>query len=168
MLLSLTACPADGGNGACPPSGEELREGDALPDCSFELIDGSDTIELSGLTGQATVLNFWASWCLACIKEMPAIDAYAKAHPEIQVLGVNVVGPNGETIESGASYFEDRGVDYESIVDLEGQLYDHFGSVERPIMPLTVIVDANGSVAARHFGELTEASLDEKVTEALS
>lgn len=99
---------------------------------------------------------------------MPALDSYAKAHPEIRVLGVNVVGPNGETVENGRSYFAERGVDYDSIVDLDGDLYAHFASAARPIMPLTVIVDANGIVAARNFGGLTEASLDEKVTEALS
>lgn len=168
LSLSLTACGGGTSQGACSPGGEELREGDALPDCSFEMIDGSETVALASLTGQATVLNFWASWCLACIKEMPAIDAYAAAHPEIRVLGVNLLGPNGETAELGRSFFEGRGVDYDSIADPDGQLYDHFGSVERPIMPLTVIVDANGIVAARHFGELTEASLDDKVTEALS
>lgn len=163
LLVGATACTGSDDEGACSPT-RILREGDALPDCTFELIGGG-TMALSELQGQATVLNFWASWCLECLKEMPAFDRFDQAHPEVRVLGVNAL-IQGETAEAGASYFEERGVGYDSIVDPEGQLYAHFSA--RVLLPATVIVDANGVVAARHFGALSEQGLDEKVAEALA
>lgn len=166
LTLAITACPAGSGPAAACASDRVLREGDQLPDCTFPLIDGSGELSLESLRGEPLVLNFWASWCLPCLKEMPALDRFARAHPDIRMLGANPV-INGETEAAAAHYFEERDVSYESIIDRDGQLYGHFNSVMRPVMPLTVIVDEDGTVVARHFGELDEAGLEQKVADAL-
>jgi cytochrome c biogenesis protein CcmG, thiol:disulfide interchange protein DsbE len=168
LALFLGACSSDGAGQACDPKGVELTEGDKLPDCSLPMIGGGDPMPLSDLEGQATVLNFWASWCAECLKEMPAIDRWSQEHEEVRVLGVNVVGPNGETEALGQEYFAERGVSYESLVDPMANLYAHFGTPDRPILPLTVVLDAAGVIAARKYGGLDEAGLDSLVKSALS
>lgn len=169
LVLVATACGSGAGPsdalGTCAVDAP-LREGDRLPECRFEMLDGSEVVALSSLVGQPTVLNFWASWCLACTKEMPAFDRYATAHPEVRVLGIDVIGVQGETREAGERYFAERGVRYESLADREGQFYGLFGTAVRPIMPLTVILDEGGIVRVRRFGELTESELGELVDEA--
>lgn len=166
LLAACTTGPAtDDGLGACIAT-ETLKEGDRLPSCSFRSLTGSDVVELEDLAGTPTILNFWASWCIACLKEMPELDRFQDEHPELRVLGVDVTGVQGETIEAGRRYFTERVVGYASIADRDGAFYGHFGTVARPIMPLTVFVDAGLIIRARHFGEVTVADLEQITADA--
>lgn len=169
VLVSACATPSPPGAdlGVCE-SDRFLKEGDALPTCRFETLPGDSVVALDDLRGTPTVLNFWASWCVACRKEMPAFDAYASAHPEVRLLGVDVIGVQGETLVAGRKYFAERGVRYESLADREGQFYGLFGTPVRPIMPLTVVLDDEGIVRARRFGELTQGELETLVKDALA
>jgi peroxiredoxin len=54
------------------------RVGEAAPDASLRLIDGSQ-VRLSDLRGQVVVLNFWATWCVPCRRELPLLDSYYRA-----------------------------------------------------------------------------------------
>jgi peroxiredoxin len=170
-LVLLLGCSSGGQVaselGECRAS-KILKEGDRLPDCRFETLDGSSVVATADLVGKPTVLNFWASWCLACQKEMPALDRYSTETPEVRVLGIDVIGLQGETLEAGRRFFERVGVTYDSLADREGQFYGLFGATARPIMPFTIVLDAEGAVAARRFGELTFEEIQELVDEALS
>ncbi|MFP5225760.1 MAG: TlpA family protein disulfide reductase [Actinomycetota bacterium] len=171
VLLVLAACATGGpvadelGDCSAP---KLLKEGDRLPECRFETLDGSEVVATSDLLGKPTLLNFWASWCLACQKEMPALDRYASETPEVRVLGVDVIGLQGESLEAGRRFFESMGVSYESLADRDGRFYGLFGATARPIMPFTIVVDAEGTVAARRFGELTFEEIRTLVDEALA
>lgn len=57
----------------------ELKEGLPAPAIRAELLDGS-TFDSMKRQGEVIVLNFWASWCTHCRTEMPALDAYYRAH----------------------------------------------------------------------------------------
>ena len=52
-----------------------LQVGDVAPDFRLKLIDGS-TVSMADLRGQVVVLNFWATWCVPCRKELPLLDTY--------------------------------------------------------------------------------------------
>lgn len=52
-----------------------LKVGDVAPDFRLKLVDGS-TVSLAELRGQVVVLNFWATWCVPCRKELPLLDSY--------------------------------------------------------------------------------------------
>lgn len=54
-----------------------LHVGDVAPDFTLKLVDGS-TVSLAQLRGQVVVLNFWATWCVPCRKELPLLDGYYK------------------------------------------------------------------------------------------
>lgn len=73
--------------------------GERAPDFTVEVIDGG-SFTLSESRGRPVVLNFWASWCAPCRAEIPAISAFALAHPDVQVIGVSV-----EDAESAARGF---------------------------------------------------------------
>ncbi len=55
-----------------------LQVGDVAPDFRLKLVDGS-TVSLAELRGQVVVLNFWATWCVPCRKELPLLDGYYRA-----------------------------------------------------------------------------------------
>jgi cytochrome c biogenesis protein CcmG/thiol:disulfide interchange protein DsbE len=60
---------------AAPASARQPKVGEPAPAVELTLVDGSRTT-LAALKGQVVVLNFWATWCVPCRKELPLLDAY--------------------------------------------------------------------------------------------
>ena len=133
-------------------SGDE--EGRRAPDFSMpSLQDEGGTITLADFRGQPVVLNFWASWCVPCRKEMPALQRVSEAtEGQVAFLGVNHQdGRNGAN-----RLLEETGVSYPSVFDPGGGLaerYRLFG------MPSTFFISADGHILEEHTGELTEDDL---------
>lgn len=70
---------------APPAQAEAPATGQRAPDFTFTAIDGKSH-RLSGFKDKIIILNFWASWCAPCIKEMPALIGIAKKFPDDVVL----------------------------------------------------------------------------------
>lgn len=131
---------------------------DPAPDFSVVTADG-DAFTLSrhlSEDGRPVILNLWASWCFPCREEMPAIDAFAAGHPEIAVVGIAVQ----DDIVSAEEFAAEIGVSYIIGFDEKGEVNDAY----RPLgLPATFFIAADGTVAKRHFGVVTEESLAEDV-----
>src|SRR5437867_5081486 len=67
------------------------KEGFTAPDFSLDLLSGGK-VTLSELHGKAVLVNFWATWCLPCRKEMPAIEKVYRSYKDLGfvVIGVNL------------------------------------------------------------------------------
>jgi thiol-disulfide isomerase/thioredoxin len=86
-----------------------LRSGDRVPD--FTLVDLSgDSVRFSDLEGQAVMLNFWATWCPPCRREMPLLDAIQRDYKSrgLSIVGIDV----GEDPNAVRRYVESIGVTY--------------------------------------------------------
>jgi len=72
----------------------ELQEGLPAPAIRAELLDGG-TFDSAKHHGKVILLNFWASWCKPCREEMPALDAYYRAHhgDGFELIAINIEGP---------------------------------------------------------------------------
>ena len=151
----LAACRADG----------LISIGEKLPDCSFRSFDGS-VLKLTSLNGKPAVLNFWASWCTFCIKEMPDFQAVSsELEDQITIVGFDLLGVEGETEVSARSFSKSRGVTYPLAFDDKGLLYAHFSV--RPTLPTTIFVRANGTVAFRKFGPMDRTDLRDAIRDHL-
>jgi len=65
--------------------------GAIFPARAFDLVDTSGKPQrLADLKGHWVVLNFWATWCVPCIQEIPEIAAFRREHPEVVVIGVAI------------------------------------------------------------------------------
>ncbi len=128
--------------------------GVVAPDFAFVTDDGVE-YRLSDLRGRPVVLNFWATWCPPCRAEMPALDAaYLEYKDEgLVILAVNQMD-NREQVER---FREAMGLHMPIVLDTQGavgQAYWVRG------LPTSFFVDAEGQVALRWTGMLTEKSLD--------
>ncbi|GGG73451.1 TlpA family protein disulfide reductase [Corynebacterium pelargi] len=87
-----------------------------------------------------TVVNVWAWWCGPCREELPAIDAFAKEHPEYAVVGVHA-DPNAA---NGAALLNDLNVDLPSYQDGEGMFAATYALPN--VVPITLLLDQNGKL----------------------
>ena len=76
------------------PAAAELQEGMPAPAVRAELLGGG-TFDSAQQRGKVIVLNFWATWCKPCREEMPALDAFYRAHRAegLDVIAISIEGP---------------------------------------------------------------------------
>jgi cytochrome c-type biogenesis protein len=136
-------------------------EGVPAPEITFEYFDGGSG-SLADFAGRPVVLNFWASWCPACVAEMPDFQA---AHEQ---LGDQVVflGMDMQDIsrEDALGLVESTGVEYILADDPTGEIFQAFGGFS---MPTTVFINRNGEIVDTHNGTIFEADLTAKINDLL-
>lgn len=117
-----------------------------------ETITGG-AFDLAELRGTPVVLNFWASWCGPCRKEIPALAAFQAANPDLAVVGVSYQDDPADAL----AFAEETGADWPSVID-DGPIGSAYGV---PGLPATFFIDAEGRVVGRILGEATEATLQQ-------
>ena len=149
------------------PAGEVIPpdERAAAPKFSGALLDGSE-FSSTELAGSVAVLNFWGSWCAPCRVETPEFqEVYADVEDDgVQFLGLNVK----ETNEQFALAFVDRfGIEFPSLYDPRGEVALAFRGYPANAIPSTIVLDAEGRVAAVYTGTVSKADLRSVVDEIL-
>ncbi len=105
----------------------------------FVDLDGNDGT-FARFAGKPLVVNFWASWCVPCVKEMPDFEAvYQEQGGQIGFVGVNVI----DQVADARTMAERTGVTYPLVRDRSGALLRFVGGAT---MPTTALVDAEGNV----------------------
>ena len=129
----------------------------AAPDFTLPTLDGS-TFTLSKQLGKVVVMNVWASWCAPCRAEAPELQ---QVWQEQQHKGVQFVGLDTRDSDTSARSFVSRfGLTYPQAIDTDGQVQLLFrDTLPAQAIPSTLIVDADGKVAARVLGATTAAAL---------
>ena len=150
--------PAVGDSGANIPKLGDAPPPDkafALPPATLEGFGGGEEVNLADFRGTPMIVNFWATWCAPCVKEMPEFQAAATEFGDkVQFLGINV-----EDAPSNAEpYVQRLGIEYPLAIDPRREFYRELGNIG---MPTTLLVDAEGIVRYRHTGPLDRAQLKE-------
>lgn len=151
--LLLVGC--SGGGDPTPP-GEVIPVADRepAPQLGGELLGGG-TFDPAGTDGQVTVVNFWGSWCPPCRVEVPELQDLADANPAVAVVGVAL----RDRAEQAEQFRADEGITYPSIDDPDGELAVAFREWPLRSTPATVLVDADGRVAAAYSGPVSVEDL---------
>ena len=134
------------------------------PILDFELttLDGQ-AVSLSGYAGRIVFLNFWATWCEPCKRELPAFEAFAaEQSPDgAVVLAVNVA----ENPDDVRNFLQEQGVNSLIVpMDMDAEVADSYGVFQ---LPVTFAIDETGIVRFPKYGEITREELDAYM-EALS
>jgi thiol-disulfide isomerase/thioredoxin len=124
--------------------------------------------DLAALKGRVVVVNFWASWCLPCRAEMPALQRVSRSYAEAG-RPVTFVGVDSSDVRSAAADFLAKsGVTYPTVYDKDGINGGVATRWSVTSLPQTWFVARDGSRAARIPRPLTEAELRERIDQLLA
>lgn len=141
-------------------SGQTPGNEDPAPDFAVTTLDGGSFVLSDHLAtdGRPVILNLWASWCLPCRAEMPAIDAFASDHPDVLIIGIAVQ----DDPQSAADFADEIGVAYPLAVDERDEVNNSY----QPLgLPATFLISTEGDIVQRVFGGVTEESLAETLSD---
>ncbi len=140
--------------------------GKDVPDLSLAMVAnapaGATSLSLDGLRGHAVLLDFWATWCGPCRKEVPIVDRIAQRYGNqgLEVIGVNTSDEAGNAAPFAKSHHLSFPIAYD-----EGQRIGSAFGVES--LPTLVVISKEGKIVAVRMGETSESDLDEMVKRAL-
>ncbi len=125
----------------------------ALPD----LFDETTIRRRSDYNGRPLILNFWASWCVPCREEMPALQrAYDKYGPSgLMVLGINQTYI--DDLEAAQAFVTELGLTFPSVRDDDGKTSDELYRVIG--LPTSVFITPEGKVAHVQIGQMSEEQI---------
>jgi len=137
---------------ACPPSN---GSGGDLPDVTLKCLGQGPAVRMSGLTGQPTVVNVWAQWCVPCQKEATYLaSAYDADKRAVRFLGVDTEDTASAALDFVAHVSPQAR--YPSVVDPSKTVL--LSAAKQPGPPATLFVDAAGDVVHIFHGQYTSTT----------
>ena len=138
----------------------DASDGTDLSDLTFDLFDGN-TGTLADYEGTPLVVNFFASWCPPCVREMPEFqEVFERLGGRVAFLGLS----QDQSPQDALALVESTGVTYDVGWDLDLEVYRATGSIA---MPTTAFVSPSGELLDTFAGALDAESLSELIEDAL-
>ncbi len=132
------------------------------PDFKLKTSDGT-TVQLSKLHGKVVLVNFWATWCGPCRKEIPD---FLEVYEQYKSLGFEIVGVALD--EEGWNvinpFVERYKITYPIVIGT-GKTVEAYGNFDA--IPTSFFVDRKGNIVDQHTGLLTKKQLEKKLKELL-
>lgn len=129
------------------------------PDFTLEDLTGTE-VSLSDYLGHDVILNFWATWCGYCKKQLPYIEDVYERYSDsgLRVLAINAMEP----YDRAASYIEEQGFTFPVLLDENGKVNQRYCV---PALPAILFVDSKGIVKYGRYGAFNNV---EELENALS
>jgi len=128
------------------------------PNFVLKSSDGT-TYELNKYKGKVVVVNFWATWCGPCRKEIPDfIEVYKKYEEKgLEIIGISLDRDGWAKVKP---FVKANNISYPIVVD-DANVAPSFGKIE--FIPTTFIVDKNGNIVDEHVGGMSKTQLEAKL-----
>ncbi len=144
------------------------QQAEALPTQApaFNLVDlNGETHDLQRYKDRLLLVNFWATWCTPCLKEIPRLQA---AYERYADQGFRVLAPALDDTAEVSRFVAAHTMSYPVTVGDQTlfQLMDAFGDT-LGALPFTVLIGRDGMILERHWGELTQSTLDDYLEDHL-
>jgi cytochrome c-type biogenesis protein len=146
VTLLIASCSDDASlsDRIAPPT-----PGNPAPAWAGVLLDG-DSLSLGSLRGEVVVLNVWATWCVPCVREMPALE---QLHQRFRDDGLRVIAASIDrrSAEPGVRDFAAaHGISFQILLDPDQRVLDRFRTIG---VPETFLIDREGIINHRWIGE---------------
>ena len=160
LLPVLLAALAGGGYFAY----QNLGTREAAPAVSYVLLDGQ-RVDSSAWAGKVMLVNFWATSCSTCVKEMPEIVA---THEKFKHRGFDTlaVAMSYDPPAFVANFAESRKLPFGVAIDNNGKIAYQFGKIQ--LTPTTLLINKRGEIIKRYVGEPDFAALHALVEKLLA
>ena len=137
---------------------------DVIPEVTFVNLQGKK-ITSQDLRGKVVMINFWATSCVTCVKEMPEmVDTYNKYKDNgLEFIAVAMAYDPANYV---LNFVETRKLPFTVALDVQGDLAKSFGDVK--LTPTTLVVDKDGHIIKRYVGEPDFAALHQLLEKALA
>ena len=138
--------------------------GEDAPASKFVLLDGSTTTT-ADRKGKVTLVNFWATTCVTCVKEMPSI---VSTHEKFKGKGYETIAVAMSYDQPAwvVNYAQTRQLPFKVALDNTGEIAKNWGDVK--LTPTTYLVDKQGRIVKRFVGEPDFAALHKLIEELLA
>lgn len=141
-------------------STEGLAIGQTAPEFSLTTLDG-ESFSLAALQGKPVVLNFWATWCGPCRRELPALQASAERYSDnVTIVGVD----QAEDADIVQRYVDELGLTFPIPMDTDGKVGEAYRVRG---LPTTYFIDSEGVIQRIWAGEMNSITLAESIVELL-
>jgi len=153
LSLATIAVLLGGRSVAAQPAGNDAA---ALFSRSFPNQAGQD-VAMSSYLGAPVLINFWATWCPPCVKEMPDLDELSRRHPDVRFVGLAV-----DTAVNVEKFQRKVQVDYPLLITGHGgiSLMRELGN-KTGGLPYTLVFDARGRVLKQYLGQIDPKEIDQ-------
>jgi peroxiredoxin len=139
--------------------------GQAAPDFTLPTLDGA-VLTLSDLRGRPVVLNFWASWCVPCRVEMPALAA---AYEQYRSEGLVIIAFNvtyQDSLPAVEAFVEEFKLPFPVVLDKEGHVTADDYQLRG--LPMSIFIDRDGIITQVQLGAMTENQIGDFLKELLA
>jgi len=135
-----------------------------VPNFSWKDKDGK-TVDFDNFKGKVTLINFWATWCGPCQKEIPDLITLNKEMTDknVKILGVSTDrGTN--VLEDVRQFISEKGINYQNLISNE-DLEEAFGNIR--VIPTSFIVDSEGKIVQTIVGMRSKEQFAEAINAAM-
>ena len=155
------ACSAFGLLAATPglrPAASEGSGTKAAPEWQLKDLDGKP-VKLSDFNGKVVILNFWATWCPPCRKEIPTFVSLQKQYGDkgLVVIGVSLDEKGPVAVKP---FVSKMAINYPIVMGDPKTAADYGGIA---VVPTTFVIDRNGKIAAEHQGDAERATFEAEI-----
>jgi peroxiredoxin len=156
LTAIVTNAYADSDNKPVSPMEIEKLNKSKAPEFSLKDLNGK-RITLSSFKGKVVLLNFWATWCPPCLAEMPS---FKKLYSEMRSSGLEIIAISTDrSVNETRGFTDKKGFDFPILMDEDRAVTKQYKVFS---LPTTFLIDRNGVIIEKFFGENDWASREMK------
>lgn len=159
LSLSIISCSTESNNQDPEATVTQVKVSERNFLGEFELIDLNNVMTHSSKwNGQYKLINFWATWCAPCRREIPLLNNTQK---EYQDMSVQIIGIAVDVLDDVIAYSEETPFEYPVLVGEEEAIaIAENANIEFIGLPFTMLVDDQNEIIKTHLGEIKEHHID--------